>query len=93
MSDCFGPGTHTSNIPSMTMEEFGAKPNRAGDFSGDPQPIGVVDLSDPCAPIRALDDMGIEVQFLFPSTSYAATSIDLTSGSVAAAPALGRRPG
>ena len=72
----FGPGTHASNIPSMTMEEYGAKPDRAGDFSGVPQPIGVVDLSDPDARIRALDDMGIDVQFLFPSTSYAATSID-----------------
>ena len=72
----FGPGTHASNIPSMTMEEYGAKPDRAGDFSGEPQPIGVVDLSDPDARVRALDDMGIDVQFLFPSTSYAATSVD-----------------
>jgi predicted TIM-barrel fold metal-dependent hydrolase len=72
----FGPGTHASNIPSMTMEEYGAKPDRAGDFSGVPQPIGVVDLSNPEARLRALDDMGIDVQFLFPSTSYAATSID-----------------
>ena len=58
------------------MEEYGAKPDRAGDFSGVPQPIGVVDLSDPEARVRAFDDMGIDVQFLFPSTSYAATSID-----------------
>ena len=72
----FGPGTHASNIPSMTMEEYGTKPDRAGDFSGEPQPIGVVDLSDPDARVRALDDMGIDVQFLFPSTSYAATSVD-----------------
>ena len=72
----FGPGTHASNIPSMTMEEYGAKPDRAGDFSGEPQPIGVVDLSDPAARVGALDDMGIDVQLMFPSTSYAATSID-----------------
>ena len=72
----FGPGTHASNIPSMTMEEYGAEPERAGDFSGAPQRIGVVDLSDPDARIGALDTMGIDVQVLFPSTSYAAMSTD-----------------
>ena len=72
----FGPGTHASNTPGMTMEEFGATPDRAGDFSGIPQPIGVVDLSDPAARVAALDNMGIDVQVLFPSTSYAAISSD-----------------
>lgn len=72
----FGPGTHASNIPSMTMQEYGADPERAGDFSGTAQPIGVVDLSDPPARVAALDAMGIDVQVLFPSTSYAAISTD-----------------
>jgi len=72
----FGAGTHASNIPGMTMEEYGATPDKAGDFSGLPQPIGVVDLSDPEARVKAMDGMGIDIQFLFPSTSYAATSID-----------------
>ena len=72
----FGPGTHASNTPGMTMEEYGARPDHAGDFSGIPQPIGVVDLSAPDARVAALDKMGIDVQVLFPSTSYAAMSSD-----------------
>jgi hypothetical protein len=72
----FGPGTHASNTPGMTMEDYGATPDRAGDFSGLPQPIGVVDLSDPQARVAALDTMGIDVQVMFPSTSYAAISTD-----------------
>lgn len=72
----FGPGTHAANTPAMTMVEYGAAPDKAGDFNGVPQPIGVVDLSDPAARLRAMDEMGIDVQMLFPSTLYATLSTD-----------------
>ncbi len=72
----FGPGTHAANTPAMTMTEYGADPIAAGDFAGEPHPIGVVDLSDPDARVAAMDDMGIDAQVLFPSTVYASMTSD-----------------
>ena len=72
----FGPGTHAANTPSMTMVEYGATPNSAGDIIGEKHPIGVIDLSVPAARLAAMDEMGIDAQVLFPSTVYASMTSD-----------------
>ncbi|MBM3488472.1 MAG: hypothetical protein FJX67_17890 [Alphaproteobacteria bacterium] len=72
----FGPGTHAANTPAMTMEAYGARPDRAGDFTAFGLPIGCVTLTDPAARLAAMDRMGIDVQVMFPSTLYAMLSAD-----------------
>ena len=72
----FGPGTHAANTPHVIMEEYGAKPDRAGRFRKFPVSIGCLDLSDPTARLAAMDKMDIDAQVLFPGTIYAAMSTD-----------------
>ena len=72
----YGPGTHAANTPGMTMVEYGAKPDNAGDFNAEGLSIGCVTLGDPEARIKVMDRMGAEVQMLFPSTLYATMSSD-----------------
>ena len=72
----FGPGTHAANTPHVIMEEYGANPQRAGRFTSFPVSIGALDLSDPAARLNAMDQMGIDIQMLFPSTIYASMSTD-----------------
>lgn len=72
----FGPGTHAANTPAMTMVDYGADPLLAGDFAGEPHPIGVVDMTDPDARVKAMEEMGIDAQVMFPSTVYASMTTD-----------------
>lgn len=72
----YGPGTHAANTPGMTMEDYGAKKDNAGDFTAFGLPIGCVTLADVAARLAAMDKMGIDAQVLFPSTIYATMSAD-----------------
>jgi predicted TIM-barrel fold metal-dependent hydrolase len=65
----FGPGSHAANTPGIVIEELGTRTNV--DQAHGALPIGCLDLSDPAARIAVLDRLGIDVQFLMPSTLYA----------------------
>jgi uncharacterized protein len=62
----FGPGAQGANIPADVLAEYGAPMER----------VGAADLSDPAARLRDLDRLGIDVQFLFPTTLYACMTTD-----------------
>jgi predicted TIM-barrel fold metal-dependent hydrolase len=62
----YGPGAQGANTPSSVLAEFGAPPNQ----------LGSADLSDPEARLRALDNLGIDTQLLFPSSLYACMGAD-----------------
>ncbi len=72
----YGPGTHAANTPGMTMVEYGAKPDNAGDFNAKGLSIGTVTGADVPERLKAMDAMGHDVQMIFPSTLYATMSID-----------------
>jgi len=61
----FGPGAQPGNEPKRVLKEFGA-PADSPHFS-----IGSITLADPQARIRDLDEAGVDVQMLFPTTLYA----------------------
>jgi predicted TIM-barrel fold metal-dependent hydrolase len=65
----YGPGSHAANTPGIVMEELGTRSNV--DKGHGSIPVGSLDLSDPDARLASLDKMGIDVQFLMPSTLYA----------------------
>ena len=65
----YGPGSHAANTPGIVMEELGTRSNV--DKGHGAIPVGSLDLSDPEARLVSLDKMGIDVQFLMPSTLYA----------------------
>ena len=65
----YGPGSHAANTPGIVMEELGTRSNV--DKGHGAIPVGSLDLSDPEARRVSLDKMGIDVQFLMPSTLYA----------------------
>ena len=65
----YGPGSHAANTPGIVMEELGTRSNV--DKGHGAIPVGSLDLSDPDARLASLDKMGIDVQFLMPSTLYA----------------------
>jgi predicted TIM-barrel fold metal-dependent hydrolase len=65
----FGPGSHAANTPGIVMEELGTRTNV--DKAHGAIPIGCLDLSDPMARLALLDKLGIDAQFLMPSTLYA----------------------
>jgi predicted TIM-barrel fold metal-dependent hydrolase len=65
----YGLGSHAANTPGIVMEELGTRSNV--DKSHGAIPIGSLDLSDPAARLASLDKIGIDVQFLMPSTLYA----------------------
>lgn len=65
----YGPGSHAANTPGIVMEELGTRSNV--DKGHGAIPIGSLDLSDPAARLASLDKIGIDVQFLMPSTLYA----------------------
>ena len=70
----FGPGTQAANTPGIVLEEFGTRSNV--DKAHSAIPVGSLDLSDPQARLNNLDAVGIDVQFLFPSTLYANMTSD-----------------
>lgn len=72
----FGPGTHAANTPGIVLEEYGADPKRAGQFTAFPMSAGCATLEDVPARLDALDQLGIDIQVLFPSTIYAQMSTD-----------------
>lgn len=61
----FGPATQGANRPTEVMESFGASAD-----------AGILDLTDPEGRVRALDEAGIDVQILFPTTLYANATPD-----------------
>jgi predicted TIM-barrel fold metal-dependent hydrolase len=65
----YGPGSHAANTPGIVMEELGTRANV--DKAHGALPVGCLDLSDPSERLATLDKMGIDVQFLMPSTLYA----------------------
>ena len=65
----YGPGSHAANTPGIVMEELGTRTNV--DKGHGAIPVGSLDLSDPEARLASLDKIGIDVQFLMPSTLYA----------------------
>ena len=65
----FGPGSHAANTPGIVMEELGTRANV--DKAHGAIPIGCLDLSNPPERLATLDKLGIDVQFLMPSTLYA----------------------
>ena len=65
----FGPGSHAANTPGIVMEELGTRSNV--DKAHGAIPIGCLDLSNPPERLATLDKLGIDVQFLMPSTLYA----------------------
>ena len=65
----FGPGSHAANTPGIVMEELGTRTNV--DKAHGAIPIGCLDLSEPSERLATLDRLGIDVQFLMPSTLYA----------------------
>lgn len=60
-----GPGAQPANVPRSVLEEY-----------GDGQSAGSHDLSDPDARLRDMDQMGVDVQMLFPTTLYACMTTD-----------------
>lgn len=72
----YGPGTHAANTPGMTMVDYGAKPDNAGDFNAVGLSIGTVTAGDVAARLKAMDSMGADVQMIFPTTLYATMSED-----------------
>ena len=60
-----GPGAQPANTRRAVMEVFGAAIDRRG-FS-----VGSLDLSDPHARLTDMDRLGLDVQFMFPTTLYA----------------------
>jgi predicted TIM-barrel fold metal-dependent hydrolase len=72
----YGPGTHAANTPGMVLEEYGADPKNAGDFTAFPMSIGCATLQDVPDRLDAIDRLGIDIQVLFPSTVYAQMSSD-----------------
>jgi predicted TIM-barrel fold metal-dependent hydrolase len=72
----YGPGTHAANTPGMVLEEYGADPKSAGDFTAFPMSIGCATLEDVPARLEAIDKLGIDIQVIFPSTVYAQMSND-----------------
>ena len=65
----FGPGSHAANTPGIIMDELGTRTNV--DKAHGAIPIGCLDLSNPAERLATLDKLGIDVQFLMPSTLYA----------------------
>jgi predicted TIM-barrel fold metal-dependent hydrolase len=65
----FGPGSHAANTPGIVMEELGTRANV--DKAHGAIPVGCLDLSAPGERLATLDRLGIDVQFLMPSTLYA----------------------
>jgi len=65
----FGPGSHAANTPGIILDALGTRTNV--DKAHGALPIGCLDLSDPPARLAVLDKLGIDVQFLMPSTLYA----------------------
>ena len=65
----FGPGSHAANTPGIILDELATRTNV--DKAHGALPIGCLDLSDPPARLAVLDKLGIDVQFLMPSTLYA----------------------
>jgi predicted TIM-barrel fold metal-dependent hydrolase len=72
----FGPGAQPANTPAMVLEEFGASPGGKETPVGTLPSIASMDLSNPMARIDDMDRMGIDVEFLFPSTLYAHMTSD-----------------
>ena len=66
----WGPASQPGNIPERTYEAFPGTPT-AFDVSE-----GSQDLSDPAARLKDLDRLGIEVSVIFPTTLYAAMTLD-----------------
>lgn len=64
----FGPATQGANTPKDVLEDFGASP----------KVVESIDLSNPEARIRDIDQAGIDIQFLFPTTLYANATLDAT---------------
>lgn len=60
----------------MTMVEYGTRPDNAGDFNAVGLPIGTVTAGDVPARLKAMDEMGADVQMIFSSTLYATASSD-----------------
>ena len=65
----FGPGSHAANTPGIVMDELGTRANV--DKAHGAIPIGCLDLSNPPERLATLDKLGIDMQFLMPSTLYA----------------------
>jgi predicted TIM-barrel fold metal-dependent hydrolase len=65
----FGPGSHAANTPGIIIEEMGTRGNV--DKAHGALPVGCLDLSNPQERLATLDKLGIDVQFLMPSTLYA----------------------
>jgi predicted TIM-barrel fold metal-dependent hydrolase len=66
----FGPGSQPGSMPRKMIKDF--SPN-----SEIPEfPISGGDLSDPEARLRDLAELGIDIQFLFPTTLYARMTSD-----------------
>ena len=65
----FGPGSHAANTPGIVMDELGTRSNV--DKAHGAIPVGCLDLSNPQERLATLDKLGIDVQFLMPSTLYA----------------------
>ena len=65
----FRSGSHAANTPGIVMEELGTRANV--DKAHGAIPVGCLDLSNPPERLATLDKLGIDVQFLMPSTLYA----------------------
>lgn len=66
----FGPGAQPGSRPEKLLMEF-SRGSAMPEF-----PSGGSDLSDPEARLRDLDQLGIDIQFLFPTTLYARMTSD-----------------
>ena len=75
----FGPGAQSANTPAMVLDEFQPAPGKpratigSRDFS---VPMESLDLSQPQARLKNLEQMAVDIQMLFPSTLYAHMTAD-----------------
>jgi uncharacterized protein len=75
----FGPGAQSANTPAMVLDEFKPAPGKPRAAIGStefPVPLASLDLSDPDARLKNLEQMAVDVQMLFPSTLYAHMTSD-----------------
>src|SRR5262245_36668461 len=75
----FGPGAQSANTPAMVLDEFKPAPGKPRAAIGStefPVPSASLDLSDPDARLKNLEQMAVDVQMLFPSTLYAHMTSD-----------------
>ena len=70
----FGPGAQSANTPAMVLDEFKPAPGKPRAAIGSNEflvPLTSLDLSDPAARLKNLEQMAVDIQLLFPSTLYA----------------------